>query len=243
MGYEWTASRSRSCRRATWRRSSSPSRSSSSFCSRRSVRELGHPVHGDPVRAARAPGRALAQRFRGLANDIYSQIGLVMLIGLASKNAILIVEFARRRREEGLTIAQSAMEASRVRLRPILMTSFAFILGVLPLTIATGAGAAAAIRSAPRYSAAWSSRPSSTSSWCRCFTSPSNGSASASARRGRGTGRPAPPHPPRAGTAPDRRGQPRPSPACVHGTAVRRPASCAKLCTISTPTSTPFILQ
>ena len=64
-----------------------------------------------------------------------------MLIGLASKNAILIVEFARRRREEGLTIEAAAMEASRVRLRPILMTSFAFILGVLPLTIATGAGA------------------------------------------------------------------------------------------------------
>ena len=87
-------------------------------------------------------GALFAQHVRGLANDIYCQIGLVMLIGLASKNAILIVEFARRRREEGLTIEQSAMEAARVRLRPILMTSFAFILGVLPLTIATGAGAA-----------------------------------------------------------------------------------------------------
>ena len=87
-------------------------------------------------------GALFAQHIRGLANDIYCQIGLVMLIGLASKNAILIVEFARRRREEGLTIEQSAMEAARVRLRPILMTSFAFILGVLPLTIATGAGAA-----------------------------------------------------------------------------------------------------
>jgi hydrophobe/amphiphile efflux-1 (HAE1) family protein len=83
-----------------------------------------------------------AQHLRGLANDIYCQIGLVMLIGLASKNAILIVEFARRRRDEGLTIEQAAMEAARIRLRPILMTSFAFILGVLPLTIATGAGAA-----------------------------------------------------------------------------------------------------
>jgi len=82
-----------------------------------------------------------AQYLRGLANDIYCQIGLVMLIGLASKNAILIVEFARRRREEGLTIEAAAMEAARVRLRPILMTSFAFILGVLPLTIASGAGA------------------------------------------------------------------------------------------------------
>ncbi len=65
-----------------------------------------------------------------------------MLIGLASKNAILIVEFARRRREEGLSIEQAAMEAGRIRLRPILMTSFAFILGVLPLAVATGAGAA-----------------------------------------------------------------------------------------------------
>ena len=87
-------------------------------------------------------GALLAQHLRGLANDIYCQIGLVMLIGLASKNAILIVEFARRRREEGLTIEAAAMEAARIRLRPILMTSFAFILGVLPLTIATGAGAA-----------------------------------------------------------------------------------------------------
>jgi hydrophobe/amphiphile efflux-1 (HAE1) family protein len=83
-----------------------------------------------------------AQHLRGLPNDIYCQIGLVMLIGLASKNAILIVEFARRRREEGLSIEAAAMEAARIRLRPILMTSFAFILGVLPLTIATGAGAA-----------------------------------------------------------------------------------------------------
>ena len=65
-----------------------------------------------------------------------------MLIGLAAKNAILIVEFAKRRREEGLSIVDAAMEAGRLRLRPILMTAFAFILGVLPLTIATGAGAA-----------------------------------------------------------------------------------------------------
>jgi HAE1 family hydrophobic/amphiphilic exporter-1 len=65
-----------------------------------------------------------------------------MLIGLAAKNAILIVEFARRRREEGLSIVDAAMEAARLRLRPILMTAFAFILGVLPLMFATGAGAA-----------------------------------------------------------------------------------------------------
>jgi HAE1 family hydrophobic/amphiphilic exporter-1 len=79
---------------------------------------------------------------RGMQIDVYSQIGFVMLIGLAAKNAILIVEFARRRREEGLSIADAAMEAGRLRLRPILMTAFAFILGVLPLVVARGAGAA-----------------------------------------------------------------------------------------------------
>ncbi|RUU59193.1 multidrug efflux RND transporter permease subunit [Mesorhizobium sp. M2C.T.Ca.TU.002.02.1.1] len=79
---------------------------------------------------------------RGMQIDVYSQIGFVMLIGLAAKNAILIVEFARRRREEGLTIVEASMEAARLRLRPILMTAFAFILGVLPLMFATGAGAA-----------------------------------------------------------------------------------------------------
>jgi hydrophobe/amphiphile efflux-1 (HAE1) family protein len=84
-----------------------------------------------------------AQWIRGLDNDVYAQIGFVLLIGLASKNAILIVEFARRRREEGLTIEEAAMEATRLRLRPILMTAFAFILGVLPLVVATGAGSAA----------------------------------------------------------------------------------------------------
>ena len=81
-----------------------------------------------------------AQWLRGLENDIYCQIGLVMLIGLASKNAILIVEFARRRRAEGLSVAMAAMEAARIRLRPILMTAFAFILGVSPLVFAGGAG-------------------------------------------------------------------------------------------------------
>ena len=79
---------------------------------------------------------------RNMQVDVYSQIGFVMLIGLAAKNAILIVEFAKRRREEGLSIVDSAMEAGRLRLRPILMTAFAFILGVLPLVFATGAGAA-----------------------------------------------------------------------------------------------------
>ena len=84
-----------------------------------------------------------AQALRGLENDIYCQIGLIMLIGLASKNAILIIEFARRRREEGLSIEMAAMEAARIRLRPILMTAFAFIFGVAPLVFSTGAGASA----------------------------------------------------------------------------------------------------
>jgi HAE1 family hydrophobic/amphiphilic exporter-1 len=83
-----------------------------------------------------------AQWLRGLQNDVYCQIGLVMLIGLASKNAILIVEFAEQLRRRGLNLVEAALEASRIRLRPILMTSFAFILGVVPLVVATGAGAA-----------------------------------------------------------------------------------------------------
>jgi len=81
-----------------------------------------------------------AQWMRGLSNDVYCQIGLVMLIGLAAKNAILIVEFAEQLRHRGLSIVEAAIEAGRIRLRPILMTSLAFILGVLPLVFATGAG-------------------------------------------------------------------------------------------------------
>jgi HAE1 family hydrophobic/amphiphilic exporter-1 len=77
---------------------------------------------------------------RGLANDVYCQIGLVMLIGLSAKNSILIVEFAEQLRRKGRSIADAAIEAAQLRLRPILMTSFAFILGVLPLVYATGAG-------------------------------------------------------------------------------------------------------
>jgi len=84
-----------------------------------------------------------AQWMRGLSNDVYCQVGLVMLIGLAAKNAILIVEFAEQLREKGLSVIEAAIEAARIRLRPILMTSFAFILGVLPLVFATGAGEAA----------------------------------------------------------------------------------------------------
>ncbi|PYQ00536.1 MAG: hydrophobe/amphiphile efflux-1 family RND transporter, partial [Acidobacteria bacterium] len=83
-----------------------------------------------------------AQWLRGLQNDVYCQIGLVMLVGLSSKNAILIVEFAEQLRERGLSIVDAAVEAARIRLRPILMTSLAFILGVVPLVVAHGAGQA-----------------------------------------------------------------------------------------------------
>jgi len=78
---------------------------------------------------------------RGLVNDVYCQIGLVMLIGLSAKNSILIVEFAEQLRRKGRSIAEAAIESAELRLRPILMTSFAFILGILPLVFATGAGA------------------------------------------------------------------------------------------------------
>jgi HAE1 family hydrophobic/amphiphilic exporter-1 len=79
----------------------------------------------------------------GIDNNLYVQIGLVLLIALSAKNAILIVEVARELRAEGKSVAQSAVEAARARFRPILMTSFAFILGVAPLVFATGAGASA----------------------------------------------------------------------------------------------------
>jgi HAE1 family hydrophobic/amphiphilic exporter-1 len=85
-------------------------------------------------------GALTAQWTRGLANDVYCQVGLVMLIGLAAKNAILIVEFAEQLRIKGMTVIDAAVEAARIRMRPILMTSLAFILGVLPLVFATGAG-------------------------------------------------------------------------------------------------------
>ena len=78
-----------------------------------------------------------------IENDVYSQIGLVMLIGLAAKNAILIVEFAKDQFEKGQPLVDAALERARLRLRPILMTSFAFILGCVPLWTASGAGAVA----------------------------------------------------------------------------------------------------
>jgi HAE1 family hydrophobic/amphiphilic exporter-1 len=83
-----------------------------------------------------------AADFRSSDNNIYTQIGIVLIIALASKNAILIVEFARELRLSGRSIVDAAVDASRLRFRPILMTSFAFILGVAPLVWATGAGAA-----------------------------------------------------------------------------------------------------
>jgi hydrophobic/amphiphilic exporter-1 (mainly G- bacteria), HAE1 family len=78
-----------------------------------------------------------------IENDVYSQIGLIMLIGLTAKNAILIVEFAKDEHDQGKPIADAALEGAKLRLRPILMTSFAFILGCVPLWTASGAGAVA----------------------------------------------------------------------------------------------------
>jgi multidrug efflux pump len=86
-------------------------------------------------------GAVFAVSLRGLQNDVYLQIGLLTTMGLAAKNAILMVEFAERAEKEGKRVIDAALEAARLRLRPILMTSFAFIFGVLPLAIATGAGA------------------------------------------------------------------------------------------------------
>jgi len=90
-------------------------------------------------------GALAAVWLRGLTNDVYFQIGLVTLLGLAAKNAILIVEFASLKREEGYSTSAAAIEAARLRFRPIIMTSLAFILGVVPLAFATGAGAGARI--------------------------------------------------------------------------------------------------
>jgi HAE1 family hydrophobic/amphiphilic exporter-1/multidrug efflux pump len=87
-------------------------------------------------------GAFLAVFLRGLENDIYFQIGMVTLVGLASKNAILIVEFAQLKVQEGMPVAEAAIEGARLRFRPIVMTSLAFILGVTPLALSSGAGAA-----------------------------------------------------------------------------------------------------
>src|SRR5204863_2111717 len=87
-------------------------------------------------------GGLAGQFLHGQQNDVYCQVGLVMLIGLASKNASLIVEFAEQLRGHGRTLIGAVVEAARLSLRPILMTSVAFILGVLPLVFATGSGSA-----------------------------------------------------------------------------------------------------
>jgi HAE1 family hydrophobic/amphiphilic exporter-1 len=79
----------------------------------------------------------------GLANDIFAQIALIMVVGLLGKNAVLIVEYAVQRQREGLSMAEAAVEGAKLRLRPILMTSFAFVAGVIPLMLAHGAGAGA----------------------------------------------------------------------------------------------------
>ncbi len=90
-------------------------------------------------------GAILALDLRGLPSDLYAQVGYLMLIALASKNAILIVEFANQRRAHGLDAASAVAEAAQTRLRPILMTSLAFILATVPLVLASGAGAASRV--------------------------------------------------------------------------------------------------
>jgi len=86
-------------------------------------------------------GSFLLLKLMGLDNDIYAQIGLIMLVGLLGKNAVLIVEFAVQKHRQGFTILEAAIEGAKTRFRPILMTSFAFVAGLIPLVIATGAGA------------------------------------------------------------------------------------------------------
>ena len=108
----------------------------------RPVRELDQPRRGDSGGAAGLLGTVVALLIRGLDNNVYTQIGIVLLIALASKNAILIVEFAATKREKGKGILEAAVDAARLRFRPILMTAISSIAGFLPLVVATGAGAA-----------------------------------------------------------------------------------------------------
>ena len=145
MSFEWTAmSYQERLVGGTRRTSSSPSRSCSSTSpSRDSTRAGSCPAAVILAVPMALLGTAAALLGLGLANNIYVQIGLVLLIALSAKNAILIVEMAREGREKGRSIEEATVDASRVRFRPILMTSFTFILGVLPLVLATGAGAAA----------------------------------------------------------------------------------------------------
>jgi hydrophobe/amphiphile efflux-1 (HAE1) family protein len=140
-------------------------------------------------------GALAAVWLRSYSNDVYFQIGLVTLLGLAAKNAILIVQFAELKEREGLSAAAAALEAARLRFRPILMTSLAFIFGVLPRSPAARAPARAA-PSAPASWAACSLRPSSPSSSCRCSSSSSPRAGCAS--------RAAPPRSARRSTIPTR---------------------------------------
>ncbi len=94
-------------------------------------------------------GAVAATWMRGLENDVYFQVGLLTIIGLSAKNAILIVEFANELNNRGKDLVEATLEASRQRLRPILMTSLAFIFGVLPMAISQGAGSVANMRWAP----------------------------------------------------------------------------------------------
>ncbi|HYO57586.1 efflux RND transporter permease subunit, partial [Archangium sp.] len=87
-------------------------------------------------------GSVLAVMLRGMSNDVYFKVGLITIIGLSAKNAILIIEFAKELREQGRPLMEAALEAAQLRFRPILMTSLAFTLGVVPLAIASGPGAA-----------------------------------------------------------------------------------------------------
>jgi len=107
---------------------------------------------------------------RGLVDDVYVQIGLVMLIGLSAKNSILIVEFAEQLIEQGRSITSAAIEAAELRLRPILMTSFAFVLGVLPSISQPAPASWGGTQSEPRSLAACCSLPSLTSSLFQCCT-------------------------------------------------------------------------
>lgn len=86
-------------------------------------------------------GSFLLLKLMGLSNDVYAQIGVIMLVGLLGKNAVLIVEFAVQKHRQGMSVLEAAIEGAKMRFRPILMTSFAFIAGLIPLVIASGAGA------------------------------------------------------------------------------------------------------
>ena len=86
-------------------------------------------------------GAVIALFLRNIDNNVYTQIGIVLLIGLSAKSAILIVEFAKQRRDEGASIVDAAIDSARLRFRAVLMTAFSFILGVIPLVVASGAGA------------------------------------------------------------------------------------------------------